>query len=71
MDCPTCGAANLIQDTRDVPYSYKSETTTLRRLATTAQTENGFDFCRGFCWPNQLIVQFNLRSRRRTVLPCL
>jgi HTH-type transcriptional regulator / antitoxin MqsA len=28
MKCPACGAAELVRDTRDVPYSYKGETTT-------------------------------------------
>jgi HTH-type transcriptional regulator/antitoxin MqsA len=27
MKCPVCGAAKLIHDTRDVPYTYKGETT--------------------------------------------
>jgi HTH-type transcriptional regulator/antitoxin MqsA len=27
MKCPVCGAAELIHDTRDLPYSYKGETT--------------------------------------------
>ena len=27
MKCPVCGAAELINDTRDLPYSYKGETT--------------------------------------------
>jgi HTH-type transcriptional regulator/antitoxin MqsA len=27
MKCPTCGAAELIHDTRDLPYTYKGETT--------------------------------------------
>lgn len=27
MKCPVCGAAELIRDTRDVPYTYKGETT--------------------------------------------
>lgn len=27
MKCPVCGAAELIQDTRDVPFSYKGEST--------------------------------------------
>ncbi len=27
MKCPACGAANLIHDTRDLPYTYKGETT--------------------------------------------
>ena len=29
MKCPTCGAANLVHDTRDVPYTYKGESTVL------------------------------------------
>jgi HTH-type transcriptional regulator/antitoxin MqsA len=29
MKCPSCGAAKLIHDTRDVTYVYKGETTTL------------------------------------------
>lgn len=27
MKCPVCGGADLIHDTRDVPYVYKGETT--------------------------------------------
>ena len=37
MKCPCCGAAELIRDTRDLPYTYKGETTW-----TTAVTG---DFC--------------------------
>lgn len=29
MKCPVCGAAELIRDTRDLPYTYKGETTTI------------------------------------------
>jgi HTH-type transcriptional regulator/antitoxin MqsA len=29
MKCPVCGAARLIADTRDLPYVYKGETTTI------------------------------------------
>jgi HTH-type transcriptional regulator/antitoxin MqsA len=29
MKCPVCGAAELIHDTRDLPYSYKAESTTI------------------------------------------
>jgi HTH-type transcriptional regulator / antitoxin MqsA len=29
MKCPSCGAAELIHDTRDLPYTYKSELTTI------------------------------------------
>ena len=27
MKCPNCGAAHLVHDTRDIPYTYKGETT--------------------------------------------
>lgn len=27
MKCPVCGAAELVRDTRDLPYTYKGETT--------------------------------------------
>jgi HTH-type transcriptional regulator / antitoxin MqsA len=37
MKCPSCGAADLLQDTRDTPYTYKGESTTLPAV-------NG-DFC--------------------------
>ncbi len=33
MKCPTCGAANLVQDTRDVTYTYKGETTLLTKVS--------------------------------------
>jgi HTH-type transcriptional regulator/antitoxin MqsA len=29
MQCPCCGAAALIPDTRDMPYIYKGENTTI------------------------------------------
>lgn len=29
MKCPICGAAALIHDTQDVPYTYKGKTTTI------------------------------------------
>ena len=29
MKCPACGAAELVHDTRDVPFTYKGETTTI------------------------------------------
>lgn len=29
MKCPCCGAAELIHDTRQLPYTYKGETTTI------------------------------------------
>jgi HTH-type transcriptional regulator/antitoxin MqsA len=32
MKCPSCGAATLVHDTRDVPYTYKGESTTLPQV---------------------------------------
>ena len=29
MKCPICGAVKLVHDTRDVPYTYKGESTIL------------------------------------------
>ncbi len=29
MKCPSCGAAKLVRDTRDLAYTYKGESTTL------------------------------------------
>jgi len=29
MKCPACGGAGLVHDTRDMPYAYKGETTTI------------------------------------------
>jgi HTH-type transcriptional regulator/antitoxin MqsA len=29
MKCPVCGATELIHDTRDLPYTYKGETTVI------------------------------------------
>lgn len=33
MKCPVCGAAELIHDTRDIPYTYRGETTTLTAVS--------------------------------------
>ncbi len=33
MKCPNCGAAELAHDTRDIPYSYKGEATTIPSVA--------------------------------------
>ena len=37
MKCPVCGAAQLLHDTRDQPYTYKGETTTIASVTA--------DFC--------------------------
>ncbi len=41
MKCPCCGAAELIHDTRDMPYTYKGETTTIPAVTG--------DFCPACC----------------------
>ena len=32
MKCPVCGAAELVHDTRDLPYTYKGEATVLPQV---------------------------------------
>jgi HTH-type transcriptional regulator / antitoxin MqsA len=32
MKCPNCGAAKLVRDTRDLPYTYKAESTVLPQV---------------------------------------
>ncbi|MDP1899228.1 MAG: type II toxin-antitoxin system MqsA family antitoxin [Rubrivivax sp.] len=32
MKCPSCGAAKLVHDTRDMPYTYKGESTILPQV---------------------------------------
>lgn len=32
MKCPSCGTAKLVHDTRDVPYTYKGESTILPQV---------------------------------------
>jgi HTH-type transcriptional regulator / antitoxin MqsA len=32
MKCPNCGAKKLVRDTRDVPYTYKGESTVLPQV---------------------------------------
>ncbi|MGY2485976.1 type II toxin-antitoxin system MqsA family antitoxin [Cupriavidus sp. CP313] len=32
MKCPVCGAAELVADVRDVPYTYRGETTVLEAV---------------------------------------
>lgn len=29
MKCPSCGTAKLVRDTREIPYTYKGESTTI------------------------------------------
>lgn len=39
MQCPICGAGKLVHDTRDMPYTYKGESTVLPQVTG--------DFCTG------------------------
>ncbi|MGS0891263.1 type II toxin-antitoxin system MqsA family antitoxin [Burkholderia stagnalis] len=32
MKCPACGAAKLVRDTRDIPYTYKGRSTVIRDI---------------------------------------
>ena len=32
MKCPSCGSARLVRETRDIPYTYKGETTRIPRV---------------------------------------
>jgi HTH-type transcriptional regulator/antitoxin MqsA len=32
MKCPNCGAAKLVHDTRDLPYTYKGESTVIPQV---------------------------------------
>ena len=33
MKCPNCAKANLVRDTRDMPYAYKGESTVIAEVA--------------------------------------
>jgi len=32
MNCPNCGAASVVHETRDLPYTYKGQTTTIHGI---------------------------------------
>jgi HTH-type transcriptional regulator/antitoxin MqsA len=71
MKCPVCGAADLIRDTRDLPYTYKGETTVISAVTG--------DFCPacsdGILIPedstraNALMLQFNKEVNAAIVDP--
>jgi len=33
MKCPACGQAEMVRDTRDIPYTYKGESTAIPAVA--------------------------------------
>ena len=53
MKCPICGVAELMHDTRDMPYVYKSETTVLPQVTG--------DFCAA-CGESMLAVAESRRT---------
>ena len=55
MKCPSCAMADLVHDTRDLPYTYKSESTTIPEVTG--------DFCRS-CGE----VVMDMTESRRTSL---
>ena len=32
MKCPNCGASELVKDTRDIPYTYKGQSTSIENV---------------------------------------
>ena len=58
MKCPSCAMADLVHDTRDLPYTYKGESTTISEVTG--------DFCRS-CGE----VVMDMTESRRTTLAML
>ena len=71
MKCPVCGAVELIHDTRDLPYTYKDETTLIAAVTG--------DFCpscseaildlRESTRTSELMLQFNKQVNAAYVDP--
>jgi HTH-type transcriptional regulator/antitoxin MqsA len=71
MKCPNCGAAELIRDTRDMPYTYKGESTIIPQVTG--------DFCpacgEGVLEPDEgrrvsnLMLEFNKQVNASIVPP--
>jgi HTH-type transcriptional regulator/antitoxin MqsA len=71
MKCPVCGAAELIHDTRDLPYTYKGESTIISSVTG--------DFCPACAEAilnlvestrtNELMLQFNKQVNAAYVDP--
>jgi HTH-type transcriptional regulator / antitoxin MqsA len=49
MKCPACGAAELVHDTRDMPYTYKGDSTTIEAVTGDFCPACGFVTARQ-CW---------------------
>ncbi|QBB71697.1 type II toxin-antitoxin system MqsA family antitoxin [Pseudolysobacter antarcticus] len=57
MKCPNCGAAELVHDTRDMPYTYKGESTSLEAITG--------DFC-PVC--NEAVIAMDESVRTNTLM---
>jgi len=71
MKCPSCGAANLVRDTRDLPYIYKGETTILPQVTgdfCPACGESVLDEAESRCTMN-LMLEFNKQVNASIVDP--
>ncbi len=71
MKCVACGAAELIQDTRDLPYTYKGESTTLPAaigLFCPSCNESIFDRAESIRL-NALMLDFNKQVNRAVIQP--
>jgi len=71
MKCPSCGAANLVRDTRDLPYIYKGETTILPQVTgdfCPACGESVPDEAESRCTMN-LMLEFNKQVNASIVDP--
>jgi len=71
MKCPSCGAANLVRDTRDLPCIYKGETTILPQVTgdfCPACGESILDEAESRCTMN-LMLEFNKQVNASIVDP--
>jgi YgiT-type zinc finger domain-containing protein len=57
MKCPACGAAELVHDTRDMPYTYRGESTIIPDV-------NGDCLAAQIAW--QQTIVWRLRAARGT-----
>jgi HTH-type transcriptional regulator / antitoxin MqsA len=71
MKCSSCGAANRVRDTRDLPYIYKGETTILPQVTgdfCPACGESVLDEAESRCTMN-LMLEFNKQVNASIVDP--
>ena len=74
MKCPVCGAAELVRDTRDLPYTYKGESTAIAAVTgefCPACAESVLDAAESSRVMSEMraFVRRILRQRDRVVLP--